>query len=64
MGIESVNGGTYILMLFCWKTLFSDSIVNVNLINSSTMVLFLRFTSLEGGTKWAKVPAYAGSISH
>ena len=64
MGTESVNGGTYTFMFFCWKTLFNDSIVNVNVINSNTRVPFLRFTSLEGGTKWAKVLACAGSISH
>ena len=67
MGTESVNGGKYTFMFFfCWRILSSDSIVNVNVsvINLNTRVPFLRFTFLQGGTKWTKGPAYAGSVSH
>ena len=59
MGIESVNGGTYTMFFLLENT---GSIVNV--LNSNTRVPFLRFTFLQGGTKWTKVPAYAGSVSH
>ena len=66
MGTESVNGGTYTFMVFFfgWRILSSDSIVNVNVINLNTRVPFLRFTFLQGGTKWTKGTAYAGSVSH
>ena len=64
MCTESVNGGTYtfIYLFFGWKIPFSNGIVNVDVINSNTRVPFLRFTFPQGGTKWTKVPRYAGSV--
>ena len=49
---------------FGWKILFSNGIVNVDVINSNTRVPFLRFTFPQGGIQWTKVLAYVGSFSH